>query len=424
MQMRRVPRSADVPDEEDWQDSADEKDEPPRRKKGGPGGFLLIVLGAALVLGILLAFGMHGLHAKSREREETSKAVQAGGSTVQVVKPSKSPPVFDFNLPGSAEALTTATIYARVNGYLKSRLADIGDYVEEGQLLAEIDAPDIDAQFNQARAQVDQNRAAEGIAKVTFERQGGLLEKKVISRQEFDETEAKYNQAVANVKAAEANAQNLSVQQGFKRITAPFTGIVTTRYLNDGALISSGSGSNAQSLFTVAQVDTLRVFIFVPQAYVANIKQGQDVEITLPEYPGQVFHGKVTRSAGALDAVARTERVEIQMPSENGKLRPGMYLTARFKVTQAVQALIVPATTLEIRREGPRVAAVGPDKKVTYKIVALGRDFGKTTEILSGLNGDENLIINPSTELEEGARVEIAKDDPKDQKDDAKGPPK
>ena len=241
-------------------------------RKGGIGKFLLIVLGVALALGVLAFFGISGAVAKHREREKTTQSVEAGASTVRVTKPTRSPPVFDFHLPGSSEPLTTATLYARVNGYLKSRLVDIGDRVEKGQLLAEIDAPDLDAQLNASRAQLEQNRAALGIAKVTYEREQRLLEQKVVSKQEYDQAEANYNQAVANVKTAEANVQNLSVQQGFERIIAPFTGVVTTRFLDDGALIASGSSTSTTEIYTVSQTDILRVFICVPQAYAPNAR--------------------------------------------------------------------------------------------------------------------------------------------------------
>ena len=329
--------------------------------------------------------------------------------TVQVTKPTLSPPVFDFSLPGSAEALSTATLYARINGYLKTRLVDIGDRVEAGQLVAEIEAPDIDAQLLQAKAQLEQNRAAQGIAQVTYEREKRLLDQKVVSKQEYDQNEATLNQAVANVKAAEANVRNLSAQQGFEKITAPFTGIITTRSLDQGALIASGGGSGV-SIYTEVQADVLRVYINVPQAYFANVNVGQEVDVSASEYPQKIFKGKVTRSADALDPTARTERVEIQIPSEQGKLVPGMYLTIRFHVQQNEPALVVPANTVDIRREGPRVAVLTPDNKVNYQPVKLGRDFGKTIEIVSGLQGNETLVVNPVTDLIQGMKVEVAKD--------------
>lgn len=385
---------------------------PPKKEKnkGSWKWFFFIVVGLLIFLAVLAISGITGLIHKRNEREDTAKAVQAGAITVQVVKPSRSPASFEFSLPGSAEALSTATLYARTNGYLKRRLKDIGDRVEAGELLAEIDAPDIDAQLLQSRAQLEQYRAAQGIAQVTFDREKRLLEQKVVSKQEYDQSEAAFNQAVANVKAAEANVQNLTVQQGFEKIVAPFTGVITTRSLDTGALIAGGGGTTAPSIFTMVQADILRVYIYVPQAYVANIDVGQEVDISAPEYPQKVFKGKITRTADALDPTARTMRTEIQLPSEEGKLVPGMYLSAKFKVQQAEPALVVPANTLDIRREGPRVAVVSADGKINYRQVKLGRDFGKTLEIVDGLHGDENLVVNPNTDLVEGAKVEVAKD--------------
>ena len=392
-------------------------DQPPgngrQGKKGGKGKFLLIALGLLVVLAILAAIAIFGAVGKKRERDKTTQSVEAGAQTVQVTKPTKSPPVFDFSLPGSSEPLTTATLYARVNGYLKARYVDIGDRVQVGQLLAEIDAPDLDAQLNASRAQLEQSRAALGIAKVTYEREQRLLEQKVVSKQEYDQSEATYNQAIANVKTAEANVQNLSVQQGFEKIIAPFTGVVTSRFLDDGALIASGSTTTTPSIFTVSQNDILRVFIYVPQAYAPNVQTGQDVEVTAPEYPQKVFKGKVTRTADSLDPTARTERVEIQIPSEQGRLLPGMYLSIRFKVQQAEPALLVPANTVDIRREGPRIAVVDAEQKVHYRDIKMGRDFGKTIEIVAGLQGSETIIINPTTDLIEGEKVEVAQNDKK-----------
>ena len=385
---------------------------PPERKpekKGGWGWFALIVVGVLILLAVLATFGIINAIHNSHERDATEKAVQAGAATVQVVKPSRSPSSFEFSLPGSAEALSTATLYARINGYLSKRLVDIGDRVEAGQLLAEISAPDIDAQLNQARGQLEQFRAAQGIAQVTFEREQRLLDQKVVSKQEYDQSEATMNQAKANVVAAEANVQNLSAQQGFEKIVAPFTGVITTRFLDQGALIAGGGSSTAPSIYTEVQSDVLRVYIYVPQAYVANINVGQEVEITASQYPHNVFKGKVTRTADSLDPAARTMRTEIQLPSENGKLTPGMYLSVKFRVEQDQPALVVPANTLDIRREGPRVAVVDDKGTVNYRQVGLGRDFGKTIEILAGLQGTENLVVNPTTDLVEGEKVQIAK---------------
>lgn len=387
--------------------------EDPPKQRGGTGWFWLIALGLLLALGALAALGVFPRRKRGTERQQTGEAQQAGARTVQVVRPQRSPASYEFSLPGNTQALQETVLYARTNGYLRERLADIGDRVESGQLLARIEAPDVDAQLRAAQAGLEQSRAAFNIARVTFERQKKLLSEKVTSQQEFDQADATFRQADANVKTAEANVQNLSVQQGFQRITAPFTGVVTERNLDVGALISVGANSAAPSLFKLAQTDVLRVFIAVPQAYSASIRNGQEVGITAPQFPRETFKGKVTRSADALDPVARTERVEIQLPSEGGKLLPGMYLTVRFTVSQSEPVLLVPAGVLDVRREGPRVAIVTSAKKITYRPVTLGRDFGATVEVASGLNGDEQLVVNPTTDLSEGEPVEVAQPEPK-----------
>lgn len=393
-------------------------DSPPRQGPGDPapkkqprrlGRFLLVSLALLALLGLLFVAGVLPRRHADRERKQTAEAVGAGARTVQVVKAQRTPATFDFSLPGNAQALQEATLYARTNGYVRERLADIGDRVEAGQLLARIEAPDVDAQAVAARASLEQARAAFGIARVTSERQKKLLGEKVASQQEFDQADATFRQAEANVRTAEANLQNLNVQQGFQRITAPFTGVITERLLDVGALINSGAGTTAPSLFKLAQTDFLRIYISVPQSYSASVKPGMEVGITAPQYARETFKGKVTRTADSLDPVARTERVEIQLPSENGKLLPGMYLTVRFVVGQAEPALLVPASALDIRREGPRVAVVGTDKKVAFRPVTLGRDFGVNVEVVSGIKGDEQLVNNPGTDIQEGEAVEIAK---------------
>lgn len=387
----------------------------PAKKRGGTHWFWLIAIVLAVLLAGVGVFRFNKRRGVEQERQETAKAQQAGARTVQVVKAQRSPASFDFSLPGNAQALREATLFARTNGYLRERLADIGDRVKTGQLLARIEAPDVDAQLRQGQATLEQRRANFEIARTTYERQRKLLADKVTSQQEFDQNQANVRQAEADMKAAEANVQNLQVQQGFQRITAPFDGVITERNLDVGALIGAGAGATATapSLFHLAQTNTLRVFISVPQAYSNGIKVGTEVGVTAPQFPNETFKGKVTRTADALDPVARTERVEIQLPSMDGKLLPGMYLKVRFTVAQAEPALLVPANVLDIRREGPRVAVVGPDGKVAFKNVTLGRDQGTTVEIIKGLGGDESLVVNPTTDLVAGEAVEVAKQEEK-----------
>jgi RND family efflux transporter MFP subunit len=199
----------------------------------------------------------------------------------------------------------------------------------------------------------------------------------------------------------------LMAQQGFERITAPFTGTITARFVDVGALLAAGTSTTfSPTLFTISKTDILRVFAYVPQTYVSSVQPGQKVDVLAPEYPQRVFKGKVTRVADALDPGSRTERVEVQLPSEGGALKAGMYLTLRFHVRTAEPVLIVPATTLDIGRDGTRVATLLGDHRIAFNKITIGRDFGATVEITAGLTSDDLLVDNPSTELAEGAKVE------------------
>jgi RND family efflux transporter MFP subunit len=340
------------------------------------------------------------------ERGQTADAILLAAKKVQVVRPKEAPPEFEFSLPGAAEALTQATLWARVNGYLKQRLVDIGDHVEAGQLLAVIDAPDIDTQLNQAVAELARSRAALVIARLNYDREKSLLQTKVVSQQEYDQNQDTFNEATANVKASEANVQNLMAQQGFERITAPFTGTITARFVDVGALLATGtSTTQSPTLFNISRTDVLRIFASVPQTYVSSVLPGQNVDVLAPEYPQRVFKGKVTRVADALDPSSRTERVEVQLPSEGGALKAGMYLTLRFHVRTAEPVLIVPDSALEIGREGTRVATLLGDHRLAFKTITLGRDFGTTVEITAGLTRDDLLVDHPALELVEGDKV-------------------
>ena len=379
---------------------------PPRRERHA-GRIVVLALAILIVaIGLLIIGVLPRFHDKA-ERVHTADAIGLAAKKVQVVKPKEAPPEFEFSLPGAAEALTQATLYARINGYLKQRLVDIGDHVEAGQLLAVIDAPDVDTQLNQAIAQLARSRAALVIAGLNYDREKRLLQTNVVSQQEYDQNQDIFNEATANVKTNEANVQNLMAQQGFERITAPFTGTITARFVDVGGLLATGTSTTfSPTLFTISRTDILRVFAYVPQTYVSSVQPGQNVDVLAPEYPQRVFKGKVTRVADALDPGSRTERVKVQLPSEGGALKPGMYLTLRFHVRTAEPVLIVPATTLQIGRDGTRVATLLADHKVAFKKITIGRDFGTTVEITAGLTSNDLLVDNPSTELVEGDKVQ------------------
>jgi membrane fusion protein, multidrug efflux system len=375
------------------------------KKRSGRLVIFALVFGVGLIA-LLVSGLLPRLHDKA-EQKETAKDIALGVNKVAVVRPKLAPREFEFSLPGSAEALTQATLYARINGYLKERMVDIGDHVKAGETLAVIDAPDIDAQLNQARAQLEQARAAVTIARLNYDREKYLLKTRVDSQQLYDEMKATFDEATANVKAAQAKVQNLTVEQGYEKITAPFTGVITARYVDVGALLAVGTSiTTSPSLFTLQRTDILRIYIYVPQAYLASVQPGQEVDVLAPEYPNRVFKGKVTRIADALDPASRTERVEIQLPSANDTLRPGMYLTVHFHVKTAEPVFIVPATALDIRRDGPRVATVTPNYRIAFKKVTLGRDFGTTVEIVAGLGPHALLVANPSLDLVDGAVID------------------
>jgi RND family efflux transporter MFP subunit len=379
---------------------------PPRHERHA-GRIIVLALAILMVAIGLLIIGMLPRFHDEVERGQTADAIRLAAKEVQVVKPKEAPPEFEFSLPGAAEALTQTTLYARTNGYLKQRFVDIGDHVKAGQLLAVIDAPDVDTQLNQAIAQLARGRAALVIAGLNYNREKSLLQTRVVSQQEYDQNQDIFNEATANVKANEANVQNLMAQQEFERITAPFTGTITARFVDVGALLATGTSTTfSPTLFTISRTDILRVFAYVPQTYVSSVQPGQNVDVLAPEYPQRVFKGKVTRVADALDPGSRTERVEVQLPSEGGALKAGMYLTLRFHVRTAEPVLIVPATTLDIGRDGTRVATLLADHRIAFKKITIGRDFGTTVEITAGLTNNDLLVDHPSTELVEGDKVE------------------
>lgn len=366
-----------------------------------------VVIGLVALFLLNLAFSIQN---KIRQRRALDASLIAG-RTVKVARPELSEKTFTIQLPGTTQAFNQATLYARTNGYLKVRNVDIGDKVKGGQILAVIEAPDLDAQLIQAKAQVEQNRAALALAKVTFVRQKELLQTKVISKQDYDQAEATYNQSIANLDAALANVANLQAQTSFEQIVAPFNGTITARYLDIGALISIGtSTTSSPSIFQIANTDVLRVFMYVPQAYVNDLKLGDSVKLIVPEYPQEQFTGKITRYADALDPSARTEQVEVDISNEDGRLKPGMYLNAVFTVGQQIPAYLVPSAVLRIDARGIRIATVQPNRRIQFVTVVLGRDFGKNIEVLDGLKGNEEMVINPNADLRNGELANVMSD--------------
>jgi len=313
-----------------------------------------------------------------------------------------------LTLPGTLQGYVEAPIYARSSGYLLHWYKDIGSHVKKGELLADIDTPEIDQQLSQAIASRQQAAANLELAKSSAERWESMRQKDVVSQQELDERRSAFAQAKANLAAADANTRRLEQLESFKRIIAPFDGIVTRRNIDVGGLVDAGNGGSGRALFSLAQVDPLRIYVSVPQAYAAMIKQGQAVTVKQTELAGQIFQGVVARMAGAIDATTRTMQIEINIPNHDSKLLPGAYVEVSLPVVKS-QSLVALPNTLLFRSEGPRVAIVDGTGHVKLQPVTIGRDLGKSIEILSGIGENDRLILNPSDSLADGDVVVISR---------------
>jgi membrane fusion protein, multidrug efflux system len=325
--------------------------------------------------------------------------------TVSVVSPVPGKPVVGLTLPAEAKALVEAPIYARTSGYLKRCLVDIGSQVKEGDLLAEIDTPELNQELAQARAQLNQAEAALTLAKTTAARWAELLKTASVSDQEAAEKQADLELKAATVEAARASARRFEELQAFERVTAPFAGTITARGTDVGQLIASGSG---KELFRLAQTGTLRVFVRVPQAAAVGVAPGQMAELTIPEMPGRVFPAKVVRTSGAMSADSRTLLTELEVDNSRGEILSGAYVQVRLKEARVDPAWTLPANTLLFRAEGSQVGVVGADGKVELRPVTLGRDLGPTIEILGGVSPTDHVILNPADSLVGGTTVRVA----------------
>jgi RND family efflux transporter MFP subunit len=361
-----------------------------------------LIVGLAIALGLLLAAGLWPKwHALSAAQAEASRETLPAALFV-VAKRGKSKA--DLTLPASLLALQETTIHARTNGYLKRLLVDIGDRVKAGQLLAEIEAPEVDRELDQAQAALGQVKANLELARVTSERYAALLGDDAVSPQEVDEKRGVHEARVADYAAAQANIRRLEQLRSFQRVTAPFAGTIIARNVEVGTLIQSGASSSGW-LFRLAHTDTIRVHANVPQSSMRLIKAGMDASLTVPELGERSFAAKVVRSSGAFDAATRTMVVEMHVPNRDGALLPGMYGQIRFALVNPEPSLQVPVNALMIGGDGPRVATIDAGDVVRIKPVKLGRDFGKEIEILEGLQDNDRVVSNPRDNLTEGVKV-------------------
>jgi RND family efflux transporter MFP subunit len=292
---------------------------------------------------------------------------------------------------------------------------DIGSRVNKGELLAKIDTPEVDQELNQTRAARQQILAQMDLAKISADRWENLRKTDSVSAQEADQYESGYKQSQANLAAADANVRRLEQLEGFKDVYAPFSGVLTKRNVDPGALINAGAGAAGRELFDLARVDPLRVYTSVPQAYAPYIKVGAKTAITLQEFPGQKFAAKVARTAESIDPTTRTLLTEVDVPNQDGRLLPGSFGEVHFAVGSNVNKVTVPVNAMLFRSQGPQVAVVGPDNKVQLRHINIGRDYGTTLEILGGVSPTDQVVINPADSLEDGQQVNVAKTTPDQQ---------
>jgi RND family efflux transporter MFP subunit len=402
-----------------------------RSKVGRPSAATLWILAIVAVL-ILVAAFFGGYLPQASRQTALAKDVKediAALPPVNVVAVEQASAKSQLVLPGNIQAVTEAPVLARASGYIKTRLADIGDRVKEGQLLAEIEAPELDQQVTQAKASVDQTKSTleqaeanlqqgktnRDIARLTWERWNALVAKGAVARQDVDTYKAQYdaseasmqsldkavNVAKNNISVAQANLARLTDMQGYLKVRAPFAGVITLRNVDTGALVAEGN----TLLFRIAQTDRLRTYVNVPQADSTSIRVGQTAQLKIPDLPLKTFTGTVTRTANALDPATRTLLAEVQVPNQDGLLLPGMYSEVSFTTPRMEPPLMIRADALVVRGDGPHVAVVGDDDVVHFQTVQVGRDYGDQLEVLGGLEKGQRVVVSPGDVVRENAKV-------------------
>jgi RND family efflux transporter MFP subunit len=368
-------------------------------------------LGFVVALALVAALVFSGIAPRLRAHQALVELTNVTAAPpVAVVRASRAAKAEEVILPANIQAFVDAPIYARTNGYLKRWYFDIGAHVKQGDLLAEIESPEIDQQLQQAREDLNTAQANLHLSQITAERYTGLFKTDSVAKQEVDNAVQDAAAKSATVKSAQANVDRLQQLVGFEKVLAPFTGVLTARNTDVGQLIQSGpsqGGTATRELFHVATVDKLRVFINVPQVYSHETKAGMHADLTVPELPGRRFTGTVVRTADAIDPATRTLLVEVDLPNAAGLLFPGAYAEVHFALKNNEQTLVIPATSLIFGTQGLRVPVIAPGSKISLLPVIVGRDFGTTVEILSGLPAGATIVANPPDSLVEGESVRV-----------------
>jgi membrane fusion protein (multidrug efflux system) len=389
---------------------------PPRgpRRLARPAGALVLVL-------LAFAFGYWPRHHAQTKLAQETRAQAREAPRVAVITAQAEDSGRSLVLPGNLVAMQDTLVYARANGYVRRWRVDIGDRVHDGDVLAELDTPEIDQQLKQSRATLQQQRAALAQAQanlafalVTANRYQPLFEAGVVPKQLADQANAQAKIWQANVNAAEANivAQAANVGQyaelvSYGRVLAPFDGTISERRIDVGSLVNAGSGANGQPLFRLVAIDPMRVFVQVPQTYAPGVHVGDAATVAVRQYPGRDFAGKVTRSAGALDPTSRTLNTEIQVPNRSGDLFPGMYAEVTMTGTVSHPVVRVPSSAVIADSQGVHVAVVDPSSRVHLTTVQPGRDFGSVIELVGGLSGGEQVVVSPLASVTDGMPVQV-----------------
>ncbi|HLH10900.1 MAG TPA: efflux RND transporter periplasmic adaptor subunit [Methylovirgula sp.] len=378
-----------------------------------------------LLLAALVAMGVAFFGVTTREKNENALTqwTQAQAvPTVDIVQPERGVGSQDLTLPGNVEAWYQAPLYARVNGYVKMWYKDIGAKVKAGDLLADIDTPDLDQQYEQAKGELAKAQADETLAELTAKRWQAMRNTAAVSQQDADVKAGEYEASKAAVVAAKANVAKLAALESYKKIIAPFGGVVTARNVDVGALVNStptnsrlgefASSGTPSPLFEIADLDELRIYVSVPQSFSAQISVGMNAELKLPQYPDRSFEAAVATTSNAISSRGRALLVELHRDNKDGVLQPGSFAEVHFKLPANQEVLRIPASALMFRRDRPEVATIGSDDKVVLKPIQVGRDLGTEVEVLSGLTTNDRVIRSPWDSISEGDKVHVAGGEP------------
>src|SRR5579859_3575595 len=381
----------------------------------------LFLAGIAVVLVVVGIFTL--LQRREQYNALAKETEKLAVPTVSVIHPTVEPAQEDLVLPSTLQAYTESPIYARTTGYLKKWYHDIGSHVQQGELLADIETPEVDQQLSQARADLGTSQANENLSRITATRYEELIKTDGVSKQEVDNAVGDYAAKRAAVASSQANVRRLEELESFKHIYAPFSGVITRRNVDIGNLINAGNGGSAQELFFLAATDPIRTFVSVPEVYASAIHRNLGAYLELTQYPGEKFQGKVARTADAIDLATRTLNTEVDVPNKTGQLLPGGYAQVHLLVGVSGTRLQVPVNALLFRAEGLRAVVVDANHKTHLQQLSIGRDYGTSLEVLQGLNATDWIVLNPADSLDEGVQVNV-KEVPQDAAPNANAPDK